>query len=267
MMRALVGLVLSATLGACASQDLSEDYFDGEDASTQLKTIFDNKYAVLTQHMDLLAVVGAKACLPGRLRELEREFRTIQLQRQAGLWPEAVHHMAEAADALEKLQCQLQVVQQTTSCAMPVANAMSLTQWNLYKEDMNCSIAPPVLLSDVSDEVPSIIVIEPALFALDSAELNTLAQQVLTEHYSKISKQNNSNVRITGHADSQGDELYNLGLSLERAQSVADFLVDLGLDKNSIDVVAMGEKSPRVSELGDMQRQLNRRVIVEFIRY
>lgn len=51
-------------------------------------------------------------------------------------------------------------------------------------------------------------------------------------------------VRVTGHADRIGTASYNLKLSDRRAETVKKYLVDKGVDKKDIKVVAKGESEP-----------------------
>jgi outer membrane protein OmpA-like peptidoglycan-associated protein len=69
-------------------------------------------------------------------------------------------------------------------------------------------------------------------------------------------------VEIVGHTDDVGDDAYNLALSLERAQSVSDYLVSKGLDPNKVVVTGMGESDPIASNSTPEGRAQNRRVEV-----
>lgn len=52
---------------------------------------------------------------------------------------------------------------------------------------------------------------------------------------------------LDGHADRSGASPYNVRLSLRRAQTVRDQLVELGIQPDRIMVAAFGETGPRVS--------------------
>ena len=68
-------------------------------------------------------------------------------------------------------------------------------------------------------------------------------------------------VEIEGYADSTGPERYNTDLSLRRARSVRDFLVDeLGIDRSTLSVVAYGEAYPVAPNATVEGRAANRRV-------
>ena len=57
----------------------------------------------------------------------------------------------------------------------------------------------------------------------------------------KVAKDNNSKIVVTGYADSKtGSAAYNQKLSEKRANTVADELVKMGVDRNNIEIVAAG---------------------------
>ena len=57
----------------------------------------------------------------------------------------------------------------------------------------------------------------------------------------KVAKDNNSKIVVTGYADSKtGSASYNQKLSEKRANTVADELVKMGVDRNNIEIVAAG---------------------------
>jgi outer membrane protein OmpA-like peptidoglycan-associated protein len=70
---------------------------------------------------------------------------------------------------------------------------------------------------------------------------------------------------IAGHTDNYGSEVFNKGLSKERAQAVKSYLVDRhGVDPERLEIRAYGESMPIAPNDTPENRQLNRRV--EFIR-
>jgi peptidoglycan-associated lipoprotein len=70
-------------------------------------------------------------------------------------------------------------------------------------------------------------------------------------------------IRIEGHADERGDPTYNLELSRLRAESVLDFLAELGLNRARFTVEYFGEDQPRVPGTDEETWAQNRRV--EFV--
>ncbi len=77
-------------------------------------------------------------------------------------------------------------------------------------------------------------------------------------------------IELTGHTDSKGSWEYNLVLSYNRAQSVAHYLVELGIDRNRITITASGEANPVAinfyadGSVAPKGRQLNRHTSFRF---
>jgi OOP family OmpA-OmpF porin len=70
-------------------------------------------------------------------------------------------------------------------------------------------------------------------------------------------------IEIVGHTDSQGNEIYNQKLSLSRANTVANYLIDKGINKGRIKTLGLGETKPIADNTTAKGREINRRV--EFI--
>lgn len=49
---------------------------------------------------------------------------------------------------------------------------------------------------------------------------------------------------LRGHSDSDGTDEANLDASRERAEAVRDFLIEAGIDRERIEVIAFGEQNP-----------------------
>lgn len=67
-------------------------------------------------------------------------------------------------------------------------------------------------------------------------------------------------VRIEGHTDSIGRDAANEALSLERAQTVLNYLVQLGVPAAMLEAQGMGATQPITSDTREMDRAQNRRV-------
>ena len=69
---------------------------------------------------------------------------------------------------------------------------------------------------------------------------------------------------IEGHSSSDGGEEYNIKLSLERANSVKNHLINLGISSDRIKTFGFGSKKPMSEENSERDRLLNRRVEIRF---
>ncbi|MCD1279720.1 OmpA family protein [Psychrobacter sp. CCUG 69069] len=97
-------------------------------------------------------------------------------------------------------------------------------------------------------------------FAFDDATLSSSFKPTLDKLASTMNQYNKTTVNITGHTDSRGSASYNMGLSRDRAYSVANYLTARGVASNRINVVAYGESRPVADNSTDYGRQQNRRV-------
>ncbi|MDJ1478970.1 OmpA family protein [Cytophagaceae bacterium YF14B1] len=67
-------------------------------------------------------------------------------------------------------------------------------------------------------------------------------------------------IEISGHTDDVGKDSDNLELSLKRAKSVYDYLINAGVEKNRLTYVGYGETQFAVPNNSEKNRQLNRRI-------
>ena len=100
------------------------------------------------------------------------------------------------------------------------------------------------------------------LFDFDSDRIRPDAAKNFQELANSLKKYGNSNLLIVGHTDSQGDDAYNMNLSLRRANSASAYLQSLGVPASRISTAGRGESEPVASNDTDAGRQLNRRVEV-----
>jgi OOP family OmpA-OmpF porin len=67
-------------------------------------------------------------------------------------------------------------------------------------------------------------------------------------------------IEIAGHTDDVGSEAYNQKLSENRAQSVATYIIEHGIDTSRLNAVGYGESRPIAFNSDEEGRQKNRRV-------
>lgn len=97
-------------------------------------------------------------------------------------------------------------------------------------------------------------------FAFDSSELRPGAEYELNQVAATLNENPEIRVTIAGHTDSIGSNQYNLGLSQERADSVASYLMSQGVAADRMRAVGYGEDRPVATNETDEGRALNRRV-------
>jgi len=82
------------------------------------------------------------------------------------------------------------------------------------------------------------------LFGFNKAELTPAGEQKLDELAKSAQGANVDKVALIGHADRIGSEDYNQQLSEERAQAVADYLKQKGVDSTRLQVEGRGKSEP-----------------------
>jgi outer membrane protein OmpA-like peptidoglycan-associated protein len=90
------------------------------------------------------------------------------------------------------------------------------------------------------------------LLPTSNAELNRLV--------SFLEKQPKIKIEISGHTDNVGSDESNMTLSNNRAESVVNYLVSKGINKNRLSYKGYGETKPEATNDTDEGRQYNRRV-------
>ncbi|MDZ7721535.1 MAG: OmpA family protein [candidate division KSB1 bacterium] len=104
------------------------------------------------------------------------------------------------------------------------------------------------------------------LFEYDSSELQPAAKTNIESLAKVLKKYPDTNILIEGDTDDKGSEEYNQKLSERRAQAVADYQRNLGIDGSRITTTGLGELNPIASNDTDYGREQNRRVELPFWR-
>jgi OOP family OmpA-OmpF porin len=111
-------------------------------------------------------------------------------------------------------------------------------------------VAEPAPAPVVAAIAPAPIVIEKitlstdVLFGFNQAELTPSGQQRLDDLAKSAQGANVDRVVLIGHADRIGSEDYNRELSEQRAQAVADYLAQKGVDSSRLQVEGRGKSEP-----------------------
>ncbi|WP_028295916.1 OmpA family protein [Olivibacter sitiensis] len=96
-------------------------------------------------------------------------------------------------------------------------------------------------------------------FEFDSSVLKTSSYAVLDQVASDL-KASGATITLEGNASSEGPAEYNKQLSIDRANSVKNYLVNAGVAASQLQVVGNGEDKPVASNATEAGRILNRNV-------
>ncbi|MFT7623579.1 MAG: outer membrane protein OmpA-like peptidoglycan-associated protein, partial [Myxococcota bacterium] len=128
-------------------------------------------------------------------------------------------------------------------------------------KDPITAVTPPLPDGTCSFEIS-----ERIFFSLNRYELRSESQERLAGVAAEVQK--NANIKliyVDGHASEEGSASKNLALSKNRARSVLERLVKLGVERSKLKVRAFGESTPLLDTESDKAYQMNRRVEFEVI--
>jgi outer membrane protein OmpA-like peptidoglycan-associated protein len=115
-------------------------------------------------------------------------------------------------------------------------------------------------------EVGSKAVLKNIFFDSGKSDLKTQSLSELENIRELLTINPSLKVQINGHTDNVGKAVYNKALSLKRAQSVVNYLIQHGIAANRLSAVGFGSEKPLVSNDDEAQgREINRRTEIEII--
>ncbi len=98
-------------------------------------------------------------------------------------------------------------------------------------------------------------------FDFDKYEMRDIDTMKLTRFLDQFGRKKIAAIELHGHTDSKGSNAYNDALSLQRANTVKDFLEkNLSIDPSIITLKAFGERDLLNKDISDEQSHQNRRV-------
>jgi peptidoglycan-associated lipoprotein len=114
--------------------------------------------------------------------------------------------------------------------------------------------------ADAREAAGTAFVEENIHFAFDSAILSDQARQILNSKADYLRHYPGITAIVEGHCDERGTAAYNIALGERRAQSVKDFLVNLGISTDRLNTVSYGEERPIAAGHDEASWAKNRRV-------
>ncbi|PUA17109.1 OmpA family protein [Glaciimonas sp. PCH181] len=103
---------------------------------------------------------------------------------------------------------------------------------------------------------------EKLLFGVDAYKLTEKSSVAVEKIGKALHSADIENLKVDGHTDSSGSDVYNRKLSLLRATAVADSLVNVGLKRTNIVISGLGKAHPVADNSTPDGRAENRRVVI-----
>ena len=159
---------------------------------------------------------------------------------------------AAVADSLSQLPQSYKVNLDLTSPQVAVAESKDIT-------DQSSA-------SSCADQFEQILTKPVIHFSTDSSLLKTRSQKAIKKILQFASVCPNSIIEIAGHTDSRGAESYNLALSQNRANAIADKLIKKGFPANMLKIKGYGESSPSSDNMTAQGQANNRRIEFSYLQ-
>ena len=141
-------------------------------------------------------------------------------------------------------------------CRVPVLDALVKS---VYEAGLNEPMAESGQEKSLEQEGAS-AVLPVIYFATDSAKITPESEKRLERCWTIIQTHPYQKIVITGHTDSTYTREYNAELSRRRALSVAEWLMEQGLEASQVETESYGESRPVADNKTEAGRALNRRV-------
>ena len=200
------------------------------------------------------AAASEKAKQQAEIQRLQAERDAAQ-QAQARAEAEAAQHAAQ----LQSQQDQQRAEQERQKALEAEAAA---EQAEKEKEQLRAQLLEQFNRILPTTDTPRGLKVNMAdvLFDFGKYELKSPAREALAKMSGIVIAHTGLKLAVEGYTDSVGSDTFNLTLSQNRADTVRAYLVNQGLDPNTITATGYGKSNPVASNDTSEGRQQNRRV-------
>jgi outer membrane protein OmpA-like peptidoglycan-associated protein len=191
----------------------------------------------------------------------QAEIQKLQAERDSA---QAAAARAQADAAALAAQQQAQAAQQQAEAAQQQTKA---AQEAAARAEADKQALRAALLDQFNRVLPTTdtprglqVNMADVLFAFGKYELQPSAREALAKFSGIVLAHPGLHLSVEGYTDSVGSDAFNQTLSEQRANAVRDYLMQQGLDPNSITATGFGKSNPVASNDTAAGRQQNRRV-------
>ncbi len=189
--------------------------------------------------------------------DVQRQAAMLQEQQAREQAAQSAQQAAQSAQQAQDAQAQAQQAQSQAQQAQQLA-----AQSERDKQELRAKLLEQFnRILETRDTVRGLVVnIGDVLFDTGKYTLRSPAREALAKLSGIVLSYPGLKLQIEGHTDSTGSPTFNQKLSEQRAGAVRDYLVQQGLDMNSISAAGLGEGMPIADNATAAGRQKNRRV-------
>lgn len=137
--------------------------------------------------------------------------------------------------------------------------------WSKRQEDRRVALEQAtrgtgVEVSRTADNQLKLNIPNDVSFDTGSAAIRPAMRTVLDPFATELRDDRSSRISIVGHTDSTGSDVINNPLSVQRAESVRDYLVTRGVPAMNVQIAGRGDREPVADNATEEGRARNRRV-------
>ena len=114
--------------------------------------------------------------------------------------------------------------------------------------------------AEAAPEVGEVVLLQNIYFAVDKSEVLQQSYNELVKLKELLERNPAMTIELRGHTDNQGTVEHNQKLSENRAKSVVEHLVGMGIDRSRLSWKGFGKSEPVADNSSAEGRQKNRRV-------
>lgn len=203
----------------------------------------------------------SKRCISGQLAIAQSYLTRATAEHNAEMEKDAFITLVNFDRQIRKINCINQYINGQLGCGYSNKKTV-LKRWYDEGDYNQCEDSSIALTGIDVKEKKTIeknhIVITETLHDFNQDKIKPIYYPSLDKLVGLIKSYPNSTLLITGHADSKGSTSYNSQLGKKRAQSVAKYFIEQGIESSQIIVKNKGEENIREVEESDISRVFNR---------
>jgi len=272
--RTLLVAVFISGLASCSlfdkkqtQQRLNSDF----DLSLEENKVLIKQY-IASSNSQMLAMIkqNSQQCITGQVSIAQSLLQRAENELAGGLHNDAFISLVEFDRQMRKMRCIYNYLNGAFGCAQTNKTSV-LKNWYLEGEFEQCGLDVTTKgrtneeakkKSVVSVDNHKHTIITETLYDFDQDVIKPIYYESLDKLVVLMVEHPQSRLSVVGHADSKGDDDYNILLGEKRAQLVAQYFINKGIAATKITILSKGEQTLREKETNSSSRVFNRHSLI-----
>lgn len=196
-------------------------------------------------------------CINGQMAIAHRLFDKAQAEYQHSLYKDAFITLGSFDRHVRKTYCILSYLEGNFGCKLTTKSHV-IKEWYEQGRFEQCQEHSESAAQEKEKLINSNEIVIEMLHDHDSPQIKPIYFSNLNKAAALLTLYPDSLVTIVGHADSTGNSDYNKTLGKQRAEIIAEYLVNKGVLRSNLTLGSRGEENIREFERNDVSRVYNR---------